>query len=347
MNSKPTPAAALADIPVIDPRFGTRLEDMSADQFKLEKFNAAHRATVITSFELMDKVFPEPTWAVPGIIPEGLTIMSGKPKTGKSWLALNIAVAASLGGNVLGEIKVDKLPVLYLALEDTPRRLQNRLNHIEALPSKDLVLATRWDNGKDGLKKLINWIKEYTETKLVIIDTLAKFRGISHSNGTQYEIDYQAVNGIKQFSDELGFSVILLHHTRKMASDDYLEEVSGTMGITGAADTVLVLKRSRGQADAELCVTGRDLEDQELALEFRENIGWTIMGDAQGYRYTKERQEVLSVLQEASEPLSSKEIAEVLGHKPGNVRRLIMKLHNDGLIKREEYGKYVYAQLPI
>ena len=98
----------------------------------------------------MDKVFPELILAVPGIIIEGLTIMAGKTKTGKSCLALNIAVAASLGGNVLGEIKVDKLPVLYLALEDTLRRLQNRLNHIEASPSKDLFLETRWESGKSG-----------------------------------------------------------------------------------------------------------------------------------------------------------------------------------------------------
>ncbi len=298
--------------------------------------------SIVTSFDLMNMEFPEPSWAVPDIITEGLTIMAGKPKTGKSWLALNIAVAASVGGHVLGTIKVDKMVVLYLALEDTQRRLQNRLNKIEALPSKELFLCTEWQSGEDGVKDLKKWLKNYPATQLIIIDTLARFRGLSLFNGNQYEIDYQDINIIKQIADEFSISIIILHHTRKSASDDYLEEVSGTMGITGAADTVLVLKRSRGRMDAELLVTGRDIEEKELALEFREHIGWVTIGDAEEYRQTKERQEVLNVIKGASEPVSPKDIADELNKKSGSVRFLVMKLEQEGLIKKVDYGKYVH-----
>ena len=321
-------------------KYGKKIADLSDDQLRLEKFNAENSASVITCWDLLDKEFPEPTWAIPGIVPEGLTILAGNPKIGKSWLALNIGVAASLGGRVLGEIQVDKMPVLYLALEDSQRRLQTRLNMVGSLPSKDLYLETRWERGEEGLKKLVKWMKDYPQTRLIIIDTLARFRGISLANGNQYDPDYRAIAKIKEIADQFEISILLIHHTRKSASDDYVEEVSGTFGLTGAADTVLRLKRGRGRADAELSATGRDIEERDIALEFRNNIGWCILGDAKDYQQTKERQEIVEILKGATEPLGPKDIAPIVDKTAAAVQYLLMQLEKEGQVKKESYGKY-------
>ncbi|GAH44796.1 unnamed protein product, partial [marine sediment metagenome] len=229
---------------------------------------------ITTSAALLEKEFPEPKWIVPDIIPEGLSIIAGSPKVGKSLFTLNLAIALSCGGYVFGSIKIKKTPVLYLALEDTERRLQRRLKELGALPSKDLRLCTEWKQGAEGIQNILSFKEARPDIGLVVIDSLQMFRGLSQG-GQSYELDYDQLSKIKEASDKLELPIVVNHHTRKMDASDPLMLVSGTLGITGVADTILVLKRTRRQAAGELFVIGRDIEDQELALQLDRDVGWS------------------------------------------------------------------------
>ena len=152
----------------------------------------------ITCTELLNKNFPEPKWIIPGIIPEGLTILAGAPKTGKSWLVLNLAIALSCNDKVFDEIEVSQINTLYLALEDTERRIKGRLVSLQSSPSQFLHFATNWEQGEEGIKSLYLWKERHPDTGCIIIDTLQRFRGASENNQT-YAADYKIYRRLNKF----------------------------------------------------------------------------------------------------------------------------------------------------
>ena len=213
--------------------------------------------------------FPEPRWAVPGLVAEGFNLLVGSPKLGKSWLCLGLAVAVASGGRALGRIPVDQGPVLYAALEDNARRLQNRLLKVlgdDPVPD-DLHITTSLPRLPDLSAHLDGWLDAHPDARLVIVDVLRKVRPLGDGRGNAYNEDYDSVGHLKALADRYGVAVIAVHHSRKMADDsDVFNEVSGSTGLTGAADAVLFAKRSRNTAEAVLHVTGRDINEQEHAL---------------------------------------------------------------------------------
>lgn len=297
-----------------------------------------------TASVLMSRIFPEPRWVVPGYLPEGLTLLAGRPKMGKSWLALGLALAVASGGAAFGKIRVEPGEALYLALEDTPRRLKKRLEmmlHGEPAPD-GLHLATAWPRlDQGGLQQLEAWLDNHPEARLVIVDTLQKLRPPHDGSRGLYEQDYAALAGLKALADRHGAAALVVHHLRKGVSEDPLEEVSGTTGLTGAADSVWVLRRDRGRMDAMLFSTGRDIEEHEAALEFDPSLGlWCLLGSAEEYRVSRERQQIVEVLRQAGEPLRPKDIADSLGKKEANIRFLLTKLVQEGTVRRVGYGQY-------
>ena len=239
----------------------------------------------ISAKDLAAKTFSPPRWAVPDLLPEGLIILAGKPKAGKSWLALNVAVAVASGGVALGKIQVETGEVLYLALEDSERRLQERLKKIIPLESfpENLHFLTARDFPplhKGGLDALDNWLNEHPQARLVIIDTLARVKPARGKNTDAYDHDTAIISTLQTLSIKHRVALILVHHTKKLATDDFVESVSGTFGLTGAADAIAVLiRRDREAADAVLKITGRDLADIEKALKFHPDLGaWEILG---------------------------------------------------------------------
>lgn len=289
---------------------------------------------LISAEELMGMVFPEPRWAVPGLFPEGLTLLVGAPKLGKSWLGLNAGLAVALGGRAIGKIAVKGGDVLYLALEDTERRLQERLATIlqgEAAPAR-LSLATAWPTLANGAAiHLSGWLDHHPDARLVIVDTFQKLRGPIPGNQNLYGGDYAAAGELKRVADRHGVAVVCIHHTRKASADDPLDMVSGSAGLAGAADTTCVLKREIGRHDATLYIRGRDVPEADHALSFdAATCAWTLLGDADTYRVSEERQQILDLLREAISPMSPKHIAEALGKKDGAVRYLLHKMAKSG-----------------
>ena len=242
------------------------------------------RSHTFTAAALRTMPFPEVSYVVPGLIPEGLTILAGRPKIGKSWAALDVAIGIASKRDVLGALKVDQGDVLYLALEDNPRRLQRRITKLlspfgGAWPER-LTLATRWrrlDQG--GVEDIEAWCKCVPEPRLVILDTLAGVRPTRDNSQTLYDTDYKALLDVHRLANDRGLSAVALHHTRKMDADDPLDTVSGSLGLVGCADTCLILARS--SKGTTLYVRGRDIEEGERAVIFGNEIcRWTLLGDA-------------------------------------------------------------------
>jgi hypothetical protein len=294
---------------------------------------------------------PEPQWAVKGILPDGLSLLAGKPKLGKSWLALNLALAVATGGVALGSISVERGDVLYLALEDTKRRLKDRVAKLAAKQAllewpEALHFARSYPRqDKGGLIALLEWLAGHPRARLVVLDTWPKFRPFRTRGRDNYEEDYQHASEVKAVADQCGLAMLALAHCRKMDATDPLDEVSGTLGLTGAADGVAVLKRERGQHDATLFVTGRDIDEREIALRWEPEYAlWSILGDAQEYRMSKERSEVVQLLVRAGRALTPTEAADLLGKPASTVKKLLWSMAQDGQLERRD-GKYASGNL--
>jgi hypothetical protein len=300
---------------------------------------------VFTATDLMAQELPPIRWAVPGIMSEGLALLAGKPKLGKSWLALGIAGAKASGGVALGTIPVERGQVLYLALEDNRRRLQKRLGKIlgDSPAPPGLHIATEWPRTDEGGAELIgDWLALHSENPLVVVDILKRIRPQSPHNRSVYDADYEAMESLQKVAGEHGAAILVVHHTRKLAASDPVDEVSGSTGLSGGADSILVLKRDRGKADAYLHVTGREIEEEaELALRWDANLAsWSLVGDAEEYRLSEERRDVLTALRSASGAMSPKEIAEALDKSHGSVKVLLGEMVKAGQVANPSYGKY-------
>lgn len=308
-----------------------------------------------TATDLLAAEFPPPRWAVPGILAEGVNLLVGAPKVGKSWAALNIAVAVAAGGDALGSIAVDAGPVLYLALEDTGRRLQDRLRKVlgsEPTPH-GLEFVTECPPIADGgLDRIGQWLTGHADARLVVVDVFARLRGHTDTHGNAYAEDYAAMRTLKDVADRHGVAMLVVHHTRKASAEDFLTEVSGTNGLAGSADAVLVLKRSRGQADAELHVTGRDVDEHAYALTFDAARGlWTMLdGPAGDYALSGTRRRVLAHVRE-HDHATPKQLADALGIEHATAKQTVRRMAEDGQLDSDGRGSYhlppVQAVTPV
>lgn len=302
------------------------------------------------SESLRQKQFPPIKWAVPGLVPEGVTFLAGKPKMGKSWMALNIACAIAEGGKALSSVNVEQGQVMYLALEDNLRRLKKRANIVtgDNIPA-GIHFFTEWARMDElGLERLDKYLEVNPEIKLVIIDTLQKIK--PKGNGqSMYGDDYDAVGSLHRIAHQYGVSILVIHHLRKMGSDDPMDSISGTLGLTGAADGMLVLTRERGRADAVLHVTGRDIEeDGEYALEWVKDIAtWAIMGIKDELQSSRERDQILRCFREEGE-LTTRQLSDMIGGDYNNTRQIVLRMESDGTIKRTGGSRNTgYTYTPI
>ncbi len=307
---------------------------------------AWHKRT-ISAAELVSKEFEPPRWAVPDILPAGLSILAAKPKIGKSWLAYGVCVAVATGGVALGTKPVEKGEALYLALEDNERRLKKRLKTLlggDTAPD-GLHIATEWPTiGEGGVEELDAWLCDYPAARVVVIDTLKKFRLRSGGNRNLYDVDYESVEPLVPVAAEHNVAILLVHHSNKQVDPaDPFDVISGSTGLTGGVDSALVLSRERGAADAFLYVDGRDIEEAaELALTWDQHrASWWLKGDAEEYRMSKERRAIYNTVKDSSERITPKEVAEVLDKKEGTVRKMMWEMSRDGQLRSEGGGYWV------
>lgn len=250
----------------------------------------------ITAADLQQKDIPPIHFIVNNLLSVGLNILASPPKYGKSWMMLALCLAVASGGRFLG-YTTNQCGCLYLALEDSQRRLKTRMDKLlagRAAPA-GFHFATMADTIDNGLfDELADFLKVHPDTGLIVIDTLQRVRGAAHGKEGAYAADYREVGALKAFADSHNVALLLVHHLRKMKDDgDPFNMISGTNGIMGAADATLVLtKEKRGDSNATLSVVGRDIESSDTVLQFnKDTCYWENLGDADWFAEQQARQE--------------------------------------------------------
>jgi len=274
-------------------------------------------------------------------------ILAGRPKIGKSFLALNLSLAIANGGHALGYFKANKNSVLYIPYEDNYRRLQDRINRMlaeehynEAPPNffipRDCDFPKMTTEGIDNLGKILD---DNKDIKLVVLDTLG--RSIVRNNkrnANQFQDEYDFLSVIQKIALQRHISILFVHHTTKMKYEDIFDQVLGTTGLTASPDSLILLSKDSNK-DFVLSITGRDVEAKEYSLKFQ-NCIWIVEGE-KGKTTTPEREEIISLFRQFNRPLKTKEIAEHLNKSEANISKMLSKMVNDGSLKKgEKYGEY-------
>jgi RecA-family ATPase len=264
--------------------------------------------------DIMKMKFDPIKWLVPDVLTEGVSLLAAPPKSGKSFMGLDLAASISMGGVTLGK-KVEQRCTLYVALEDSLRRIQSRVSKQFCFENKfpDLCqIVTQWPTGADGLMYLHNFALQNPEMKLAIIDTLGRFSSMRDSN--DYIETTKMLATLKEIAEEGGFSILLIHHTKKLdTTDDFVNRVLGSTGIIGGVDNIILLNRKRGEHCGILSVAGRDIEEKEYGVNFDPvTCRWDIVGDAAEVTESKERHEIVENLRTAGSSMTAREIAGIL-----------------------------------
>lgn len=223
----------------------------------------------------------EAEWIIPRLLPVGVSLLAGPPKVGKSFMSLDIAFSVAAGGNALGTLPTNQAGVIYLALEDHDTRLVKRLESLEPdvslWPLEALTLVTI-DEADAGLRPLLDrWHTNTENPRLVILDTLGSYRTLmanlpespARARMNAYDQDVQLLRPLQQWALERDVALLIVTHTNQTKwekGDDWTTKVSGTSGLTGTADQVMLLRGERGANTAELLIVGREIQDAELSL---------------------------------------------------------------------------------
>lgn len=313
------------------------------DRFQLLIQVAIDRAKKLTATkfdlqsaaELREEVIPPPFWVVKDLLPEGLSLLVASSKLGKSWMAQQICIEVARGGKFL-EHQTNQADTVYLALEDSKKRVQTRMNIYlgdQPVPKgyKYSIEAPTLDTGlMDTLEMYMN---EYPNIKLIVIDTLQRVRGMPLRNESAYATDYREMNILKAFAYKYHICILILHHVRKMSdSSDAFNMINGTNGLIGVSDNSWVIyKKNRMDLEATMATTGRDIGNMELIIRKGEKNGrWDLVGDA-------EQQEAMQKRDEYEKNPIVKVIKELLKRQPsgwqGTVTQFKMEsiaILNDG-----------------
>ena len=228
---------------------------------------------------LMDRPLEPPNFVVDTLISQGLHILAGSPKVGKSWLALWLAVTVAKGEPVWN-MTTKQGTTLYLCLEDSVLRIQNRLFEITEDAPSSVHFCTECALIGQGLEEQVEiFLAAHPDTVLVIIDTLQMIRGAGYDN--TYANDYRDLSVLKHIADAHGIAILLIHHLRKELADDVFSRISGTTAISGAVDSSFTLvEDKRGSGKATLSCIGRDIEYRELTLERNAENVWELVSDS-------------------------------------------------------------------
>ena len=245
-----------------------------------KKIRKPNTLEVVDGETLADMRLPPTRFCVEGLLPQGVTVLGGAAKIGKSWMVLDLCISVAAGVPFF-HLQTTQGTVLYLCLEDTLSRVQNRLNSITDSPPASLFFAVSAGTIADSLcEQIQNFKDEHPALALVAIDTFQIVRG--NAPDVSYADDYADVRKLKELADALNISLLLIHHLRKQGDSDPVNRLSGTTGLSGAVDAIFILqKENREGAEARLICTGRDIEQRELRLIFsKESCRWDCTADS-------------------------------------------------------------------
>lgn len=328
-------------------------EDWSGDVRMTRMADPKLLAGMRTGGWLHSQRFAPLHFLIPKLVPEGLTLVAGPPKAGKSVLLLRFGLEAARGGLVFGE-RCEPHHVFYLALEDSDRRLQTRCWELlggEPIPD-GFTYQTVIEPGK-LIQTVRAWLQRF-DSGLVLIDTLGRAMERPKHGESQYERDYRLMTQMKLISDAHDrSSVIVSHHARKSSADDWLDTVSGTNAIAGGCDTIMVISRKRSTPEGILRITGRDVDEAEYAVNLEKPYGWTLEGDdldQAAFAVDKRNSNLGDLTTEImefvnnSDGVTRNEVAEEFDITTAKATTYLGRLLDKGLIGRVKRGVYGPAQ---
>jgi predicted XRE-type DNA-binding protein len=312
-----------------------------------------------TGSELLKTRFKEPIPLVPEFLMLGsCVLLIGASKIGKSWMALQLAIAISSGGKFLKWKLEKRKHVLYLANEDSELVVKERINKLKAKPEEieKLHIMFNWKTrGVDAINRVRAYIQKNKYTRLVIIDCLGTVRGKSN-NKSVYQDDYTEIERWRTLCHELGISIIIIHHPKKTigfkANDyDMMEVVSGSNALGGCADRSMFLLRKRNEDIAKLYSFGRDGKDISLGLEWTPveyGDGWSVKddGDLNKLELSEASKKILAIMEDNGGPMSQIQIARIAGCSQPNISDIMPALIEKGFVKKVKVNgknRYTYA----
>lgn len=295
-----------------------------------------------SAHELKGRDFAPLQFVVDGLVPQGLTVLAGAPKVGKSWLSLDIALSVARGTAVLDENvhRCVKGAVLYLALEDSERRLRGRLEQLLGTGPdwpRNLFFETEWPGmHADGLERLDQWIAATEGARLIVLDVFQKFRSIGSQAG--YEQDYRDLTKLLDLARHRQIGIILVHHLRKSGSGDPFERITGSAGFLGVPDTNIVL--DKGRSGTRLLAQGRDIEEvsREIVFDPLARV-WRLAKPRLVVKHP-ERDRIRAILGASPSPLSAIAIAAQTGQTANAVSKMLGEMIGDGQVVKAGWGLY-------
>jgi len=331
--------------PIVRDFFDREFNPLAADD------SLPNKKTRWTIEELVEANFPAPNWAVDTVIPVGLTFLAGRPKLGKSWLALQIAHAVGTGGKVLG-IQVNKGKVLYLALEDSARRLKDRTEKQRIPADATIQFVTEWQSLKEGGLTELQIEIMRGGYSLVIIDTLS--RAIGRSDQLDPAEMTIVIGSLQQLAISLNIAILVIDHHRKSNGFESspIDDILGSTAKAAVADGALGLYKQQGKQGATLKITGRDMEEKELALAWDGlTCCWQSLGSADDVRTDSVKGDILRVIRELKEdnelPTPAR-IAKSLKLDRGFVSHTLADLWTAGKVRKaEKVGREQPYELPL
>jgi len=297
----------------------------------------------LTAAELASQELEEVRFVVPGLLAPGLTVLAGNPKVGKSLLALDLAYSVASGDTFLGH-DVNQGDVLFVAMEDSPQRLQLRLavRHGDgtALPPVRFVLPRML-----SITQLINiveaWASATPTASMVIVDTYGRVSSEKSRGETDYAYVHRTLGQLQRVALERNISVVLVHHNRKaqVETSDQYDKVHGSMAITGVADTNIIIERDRNQLTTVLSVTGRDVHEREFTYRFDIDTGRGIASRRSRLSgLSVDQVQVLRVIHGGA--TTPKQIALETGKSTTNVQNFLTRLVQEGVLEKSKHGVY-------
>lgn len=293
------------------------------------------RPLFVNGRDLLHTQFPEPQWVVNGLIPSGMTLLAGPPKKGKSWFALELALAVCAGGNFLSR-PAHPGKVWYCALEDSPRRIQERMAKQNWDDKAADNLSVTYGHEFRTFRESGAFIAILREMDfgLVIIDTLSRAFPVKDWNDVSAVT--RAISPIQEAMAALGKSILFIDHHRKRgllgSDDDPIADIIGSTAKAGIADTILGLYREAGKPGAKLSITGRDIDEQTLDLRFDLSTGcWQESSPEE--RLSDKQREILDELRAAGS-VTIAQMAKDTGMNRGQLYQILASLEAKNLAQR-------------
>jgi len=288
-------------------------------------------------------------WRVQDLVPTGLGLLVGRPKRGKSWMALAMVIACADGTDFMGRVMTRRCKdVLYLALEDGEERIIRRVHKLGGRFPQNVIMVHDWTPGISLIEYLNTMLNQYPGIELVIVDAWAIVKPGQNPRRGVYDNDYSDLRPVHQLAKDRKITILLVHHTRKADASDVIDTINGSTAYAGCSDFFLILQRERSQNYGTLALDGRDVIGQDYGLLWDPaTCQWTCQGPIEQVRQQQaesQQDQVLAFLRLQAHPLTAREISLELGLKYHSVRKFLTRLREHGVVFERKYRWSVHEQ---